>query len=373
LNLLILGASARSAAFSALRIGLHPTCADLFADLDLASACPTTRVGPLDYPDGLLAFADGVAPSDWIYTGALENRPDLVAAISRRHRLLGVAAPALRKVRDPLFLAEVARLAGLAPPEVRLDPAGLPRDGSWLAKPMASAGGRGIRPWTGGTVPPRRPTYYQRRIDGLSLSALYIGGPAGARLLGATRQHLGRAGNRFAYRGSLGPWPLDDGPRRRLARLGEAIAPACGLVGLFGVDLVLRDGDPWPIEVNPRYTASVEVLEWALGRSLLSEHLAAFGRTGGGEGHPGPAAPFVAKAIVAAARPFAWPSPGLAEPGDPRRFPDVADLPAPGTSFGAGDPVVTVFARGDSPAECRRNLAGRVSAWRRRLRVKPGC
>jgi len=33
-QVLIVGASARAAAFSALRAGLRPWCADLFADLD---------------------------------------------------------------------------------------------------------------------------------------------------------------------------------------------------------------------------------------------------------------------------------------------------------------------------------------------------
>ena len=47
---------------------------------------------------------------------------------------------------------------------------------------------------------------------------------------------------------------------------------AFGLVGWFGVDYILRDGIPWPVEINPRYTASLEIHELASGRSLLPEH-----------------------------------------------------------------------------------------------------
>ena len=54
--------------------------------------------------------------------------------------------------------------------------------------------------------------------------------------------------------------------------MGATLAASFGLIGLFGVDLILRDDVPWPVEVNPRYTASVEVLELALGRSLLADH-----------------------------------------------------------------------------------------------------
>ena len=52
-NLLIFGASTRAAAFSALRAGLRPWCADLFGDADLVSRCPTIRMPAGDYPHGI--------------------------------------------------------------------------------------------------------------------------------------------------------------------------------------------------------------------------------------------------------------------------------------------------------------------------------
>ena len=39
-HLLLFGASVRAAAFSALRAGLRPWCADLFGDADLQARCP---------------------------------------------------------------------------------------------------------------------------------------------------------------------------------------------------------------------------------------------------------------------------------------------------------------------------------------------
>ena len=52
-NLLILGASTRAAAFSALRAGLAPRCADFFADRDLAATCPVERVDSQEGAEGL--------------------------------------------------------------------------------------------------------------------------------------------------------------------------------------------------------------------------------------------------------------------------------------------------------------------------------
>ena len=370
MDLLILGASARAAAFSALRIGLRPICVDLFADADLAASCQAHRVDPGTYPEALATIAADLPPLPWLYTGALENRPDLVDRISERHRLLGNPGATLRVARDPLALAEAATDAGLVAPEIQIDPAGLPIDGSWLRKPLASAGGRGIVPWLGQDVR-RRPGYYQRRVDGLPASAVFVGGRTGARCLGVTRQFVGNGSNRFAYRGSLAPWPVGDDVRAQVERLGNAVARRFGLVGLFGLDLILEEGTAWPIELNPRYSASVEVLEWSLGRSLLAEHLRAAGSEVPTQGREVVPARFAAKAVVFAGRTFCWPSDEPVGPFDPARFPEVADVPRSGTEFRPGDPVLTAFARGDSPTECRRELAERIRRWRRWIRERP--
>jgi predicted ATP-grasp superfamily ATP-dependent carboligase len=256
-------------------------------------------------------------------------------------------------------------------PEIRLDSEGLPIDGSWLIKPLSSAGGRGIRPWSGGPRPRGR-VYFQERVEGLPLAALFVAEGTSARCLGITRQFVGRPGNRFAYRGSLGPWPVPPEVRRLIEILGRVIAGSFGLVGLFGIDLIVRDGWPLLIEVNPRYTASVEVLEWATGRSLLLEHLRASGWSSTLDTSNAPQG-FVGKATLYSDRSFRWPSAGDVPPAVPWEFPDVADIPSPGTSFRPGEPVLTVFARGASVETCRSELASRLRAFRQRLgRYCPG-
>ena len=368
MDLLILGASARSAAFSAIRAGLRPVAVDLFADLDLKAACPAIRVEPADYPEGLARAVEALPPTPWLYTGAIENRPDLVDRIAARHPLLGNPGATLRRARDPLALASIVRRAGLPAPGVRLEPEGVPIDGSWLVKPLASGGGRGIRTWRGGAW---RGSYFQERIEGVSIAALFVAEGGVARIQGITRQFVGRPGNRFAYRGSLGPWPVSDRTWSEIAELGWVLTSAFGLDGIFGLDLILRDGRAWPIEINPRYTASVEVLEWVFGSSILDEHLRVFGRSAPSGGMGFLTEPFVGKAILHATRPSRWDPPaGLAIPR-PGEFPEIADLPRPGTAFRPGEPVLTVFAQGKTVDDCRRALGARLRAWRGRLR--PGC
>lgn len=365
MNLVILGATARAAAWSALRAGLVPFTADLFADRDLKGVARAVAVSSESLPHALIASVETFPDAPWIYTGPLENHPELVESLSRRRTLWGVDAAVLRRVRDPIEVARVLRAAGLAVPEVRVgDPSGVPRDGSWLRKPIASAGGVGVRRYVGG-APATPADYYQQRVDGMGLSAVFVGTHRNASLAGVTRQWLGGGDDPFVYRGSVGPYPPRPPVLDRIARLGEAIRAGFGLIGLFGVDLILdAEGTPWPVEVNPRYTASVEVLELANQVSLLDAHR----RACLGETlprlmfDPTKCRRYVGKEIVYASadgvfdREIPFP---VWDASDPWRIPPYADLPAPGTHFRAGDPVLTLIASGASIDACAENLAER--------------
>src|SRR5471032_3077163 len=139
--LAIVGASGRAAAASAVRAGFQVAAADLFADADLAHIATATRVE--SYPDALHDWLQQLSPRPdaWIYTGALENHPDLVDRLSTVAPLWGNCGGVLREVRSPLHLANAFRRTELWFPEVRLSPAGLPRDGSWLANTGRGASG----------------------------------------------------------------------------------------------------------------------------------------------------------------------------------------------------------------------------------------
>src|SRR5438094_10464728 len=95
--IVIFGASVRAAAFSALRAGLQPWCADLFADADLQARCPATRLAGA-YPEGFEALAAGDWPGPWLYTGGLENHPALVQRLAQRRPLWGNDETVLARV-----------------------------------------------------------------------------------------------------------------------------------------------------------------------------------------------------------------------------------------------------------------------------------
>jgi predicted ATP-grasp superfamily ATP-dependent carboligase len=370
---LIFGASARAAAFSALRCGLVPRCADYFADRDLALACHVDRIDPADKARQFTAISDSLAPSPWFYCGGLENHPELVDRISRTRRLWGVDSQSLRAVRDPAEVAKVFRAAGIPHPRVELDASSVPRDGSWLVKRAASGAGRGIKPFVGQGDYQWPAHYFQERLRGPSYSALFIGNGSHARTIGVTRQLIGVPGHPFGYRGSIGPCRIAAPLLARLQQLGDVLSTQFGLLGWFGVDFVLLGDVPWPVEINPRYTASVEVYELALRRPLLAEHRDACEKRTIGDGpieqDIGPRRSVIGKLILYAnervvVREIA---PGQNAAEDPFALRPTADIPEPGSCFDAGDPVMTLFARGATVSECRQRLIRLHRTWIKRL------
>jgi uncharacterized protein len=353
-RVIILGASARAAAFSALRAGWQPWCVDLFADADLQSRCPVERLRGR-YPQGFVEALEHAPHAPFFYTGGLENWPDLVHQLSRRRPLWGNPAEVLRQVRRPETIYQLLSAAGLPVPRIASD---RPEPGPvrWLSKPRRGAGGNGVR-FIEETAPPSRKSgqvYFQEYIGGAPMAALYLAEGQQARLLGLTRQLVSEPwlhASPFHYCGSLGPVHPGARLRENLERIGNTLTAGCQLRGVFGVDGVLRDGNFWPVEVNPRYTASVEVLEYALGAGLL----------------PGPQGKranvemgteaTVGKAILFARQRLTFPCAGpwsetLLHPPAIDVLPRFADIPSFGETIEAGRPILTFFAQAASEVEC---------------------
>jgi predicted ATP-grasp superfamily ATP-dependent carboligase len=372
--LVLIGASVRAAAFSALRAGLRPWAIDLFGDRDLRAACPARVVPKGQYPAALAQLVKQAPPGPWMYTGALENWPALVEEIARERPLWGNDAACLGRVRDPFGLASAIEAAGLPSPATRRED-DTPATGRWLLKPLAGGGGTGIRFRTGKGRSGRN-CFVQEFVEGQSRSGIFIAGPNGCRLLGVTRQLVGQSwvhAPPFRYAGSIGPLTLSMSERAAWERLGFVIAAFAGLRGLFGVDAVVREGVPWPVEVNPRYTASVEVHEYATGMRTLALHGQAFdgasvepsGRRGSGNDTsalPLDARPdVIGKVVWYAPRRITVPTGGpweavLRQPPAIDSPPPFADIPSAGQRIAAGRPVLTMFATGATVDDCQQRL-----------------
>jgi len=354
--LVLVGASTRAAAWSAVRAGRRPLCADLFADTDLLEVAEAIAV--CDYPDGLVDAVGALlceassTECPRVYTGALENHLDVVSGLAETGPLWGNPAEVLGRVRDPAWVASVCRSHDLPCPEIRTARKAPARGTGFIVRRRDSAAGSGVRPWDASTTTPGPDDVFQQHVDGQPAAALCLANGSSARVLGVTRQLVGEDwlhAADFAWCGSIGPLSLSAALEDAVARLADVLASEAGLIGLFGIDLVLDNDRAWPIEINPRYTGSAEVIEMACGRSMIGFQLEAFGEPGVApfaETEPG-GAPVYGKVVLFA-------------PADveivslPRGDSNwrLADIPHAGSRIATGRPVCSVLAAGGSVRDC---------------------
>ncbi len=281
MHLIIIGASARAAAFSAHRAGLKPWCVDLFADADLACRFPVRKVPLHAYPDGILDALRDAPDGPVLYTGGLENHPDLLARIDRP--LWGNPPEVLRRVRDPFLVTDVLRRHGLPVLDVRAAPPTARDRRQWLLKPLRGSGGLGIRHYSGGTPFDPKTHYLQELAAGWCFGATFLGLPEGHALLLGVTGHIHAPwvvhAPAFHYCGSFGPLAVNPGS---LPAMGDLLTREFSLRGIFGIDAVYHSAPAMDkpayllLEVNPRYTASIEIIERGTAFPFLDLHRAVY-------------------------------------------------------------------------------------------------
>jgi predicted ATP-grasp superfamily ATP-dependent carboligase len=371
--LAIVGASARAAAASAVRAGFQVVAADLFADADLGSIAKATRIE--HYPADLAGWLQQLRPQPdaWMYTGALENHPDTVDTMAQVAPRWGNSGSVLRQVRSPFRLTDVLQGAHLRFPETRASSAGLSRDGSWLMKTGRGASGSGVsaftdeRSATDGMV-------YQKRVAGIPYSAVYVAANGEAVLLGIVRQLVGEpwlGAREFQYCGAIGPSHFSATITDEIGRIGTVLSRRFQLVGVFGVDLAIDANLVWTVEVNPRYTASIEVIERTTGMCSIARHAVACSDRSQITHLTENAFNLCGKAILFAKRDVMIDSQLAAKllaEAKQTTWPALADIPSAQTLIERGRPVLTVFAESEtSEQQLEDNLRSRVAIIERTL------
>ena len=370
-RVLIAGVSTRAAAESAAKAGFAVTAIDAFGDLDQHPAVrslslprePATLFNAQTAADASRAVdADAVA-----YLSPFENHRRAVEALASDRALWGNPPDVLRRARDPFLVAGLLRRRGFAAPMTRVDvPSEFASSKEWLLKPFNSGGGHGVKTWAPGTlVSPG--VYAQERIGGVPASIVFVAAGGRAVALGVSRQLIGEAAfgaSEFRYCGnilaSVSDEVLTDTVVQSMIALAVCVTEQFGLIGLNGIDCIVKDDVPYAIEVNPRWCSSMELVEQHYGISIFGAHAAACGE--------GVLPDFdlrsarrdrvaIGKAIVFAVTDCVL--------GDTRAWltdATVRDVPQPGERFSSGQPICTIFATGADAAACRAALSLRAVA-----------
>jgi len=230
-----------------------------------------------------------------------------------------------------------------------------------LVKPRKGAGGSGCRlvknaaelNWAEGLVA-------QDFIAGKPASVSVIGNGHEARAVAVNEQLVGAkwaGASDFRYVGNITPLEC---PSCGIAKMAERIVAGLGLLGSNGVDFLLTEAGPVVVEVNPRFQGSLDTVEMATGINIFQSHLEAFA----GILPKAPRACCTAgRAIIYADRDF-----GIGK--DLRDLGDwIADIPRPRSQITAGDPILSILAKGRNRYEVLDLLMQRAAKLGERINL----
>jgi predicted ATP-grasp superfamily ATP-dependent carboligase len=315
-------------------------------------------------PQVLVSAASGLDYDAVAYSSSLENEPELVDKLSLNRELLGNDGNTLRRVRNwetfHRFLAD----KGFSYPKTLYHWQEAAPPGQWLLKGRKSGGGTNIYRVSGNTH--LLPSYLlQEYCAGIPASVSFVANGCTARILGVSEQLCGCedfGAPEFYYTGSISPLWLNNWAKfppelwNWLNKIVLEVTAQFALKGLNGIDFLLPDqGEPLVLEVNPRYSASMELFAKAYGYDLFAFHVGAC------QGESPPLFPpplleggrYFGKAIVYAPTDLivgntaSWFQLGI------------RDIPHPGEEIPVGSPVCTVLAQGVSRDRCLEALRER--------------
>lgn len=377
MRILVVGISVRAVAASAVGGGLSVVALDAFGDRDLRALCETRSLHG-DFQTGYSAEAlyhagRGLRFDAIAYTSDLENHPAILKRFAESHPIIGNSPETVSAVRSWKALFLELRAAGFSAPDTFFhgeSGAGL-SGRRWLSKPLLSGGGHGIR--FADAAAAEETTMIQEHLPGKPCSTTFLANGRECVLLGITEQLIGLepfGATGFRYCGNLLPASAAaDAHTGRmliseLRRMAVFLTERYGLIGLNGFDFILEGGRPFLTEVNPRYSASMELVERAYRLPLFRLHVdaALSGKLpefrieheilrGGVFG----------KTILFAEKDAAAPD------TEDWAAENLCDIPASGEKLHRNSPICTILAHGSTREEAMARLTRQAEALKRRI------
>ncbi|RFC66802.1 ATP-grasp domain-containing protein [Mesorhizobium denitrificans] len=360
-TVLIAAVSSRALAQAARRAGYCVLAADFFEDLDTVAACARTvrlpgalhhGIEPAGLVDTLQQLANGEPLEGLVLGSGFERQPDLVDRLATQFPLAGNGGATIQRIKHPETLAADCAALGIPHPAMRRTTP--PDPENWLAKIAGAAGGAHVQSAANFG---KRGSYYQQRLIGTPISALFIGDGQRAHVVGFSRQWQSPApGAPYRYGGAV---RLTRFSRRAAALFGkwlDDLTARTGLIGLCSADFIrTRDGYIL-LEINPRPGATLDIFDDPVA-PLFEAHLhACRGQPFALPRQSGSAASMIAYADreLISLPAFEWPV-------------WTADHQTAGSKLAAGDPICSIFGAGETAAAARLNLNRNARTMRERL------
>nr|AAS88981.1 conserved protein [Methylotuvimicrobium kenyense] len=271
--ILIIANSGRMLAETACRAGFKPWVVDLFADQDTRQLSEQTfRVESLapSFLETIVAdFKSRHANSPVTYGSGLEHHPESLEMIGRECELLGNDIETVLQLHPKKrFFECLDRLKIQYPYVVFAEPATCER---WLIKPETGEGGLNIR-WFHTGIPIEPDTYWQKYIEGTTCSALFLADGRNFQTIGFHTQWSENldTDKPFLFAGVINRSPLSSEQKLRVHSWIGSIMQQIPLKGLNTIDFIVKDGQIYMLELNPRPSASMQLYDGDLFKAHIN-------------------------------------------------------------------------------------------------------
>ncbi|MDI3539476.1 MAG: uncharacterized protein PWR29_894 [Methanolobus sp.] len=387
-NVLVIGFSTRNAICSGRRAGYNMYAIDAFCDQDmLRCAADARRLLPEDRFDSKLVYPsvlmeaiesfgvdfDAIIPASGFETLELPGS---------RHPVLQNSLTALEKVTDKSRFAKLLGSMGIPHPQTysysELESDGFPL----MVKPACAGGGIFnrvvhsqeeldgyiLRLQSDQVHLKEEDMIFQQYMSGMPASVSLISTPDRACTVAVNEQLIGvpwLTKLPFAYCGNVTPFLTPYA--KQMKNIAEELITEIGLIGSSGVDFLITDNGPVPLEVNARFQGSMDTVELATGANIFEEHMQAF------EGHilrerlTEPVyRQYAARAVMYAEQRIHITGQAM----DAIDGKQTADIPRTGDIIRENEPVTSVISTGDTRKKVMGEIEQSVMFIRQRLNVE---
>ncbi|MEM2546730.1 MAG: ATP-grasp domain-containing protein [Candidatus Bathyarchaeia archaeon] len=375
-NLLVVGIDTVFVASSAKRAGYSVYAADYFGDVDLRRTCDDFeavvkqeegkscgRIMQNFKPEAFLEMAERLKNRHDIdgilLSSGLEDYFDVLCGLNSLAPIIGNSPTAIRKVREKSKLFNELKALGIPCPETRVvkDPSEAEDAAAEIGypvviKPTKSLGGSDIRKalnhedtikFFSAASQACEGVVIQKFINGVHASISLLAGEKSVKMLSINEQLLGLPSvfqqEPFGYCGNIVPLKVPSSVFEKCKLIAEKIALHFNLRGSNGIDIVISEsGEPYVVEVNPRFQGTLGCVERVFGINLVEAHIKAclYGEL-----------PEIHKPSKFCTRLILYAPKRVLAP-DLTAFQEVWDIPLPNCITEEGEPLCSILAEGES-------------------------
>ena len=279
--IIIVAYSARALASAANQAGYAPLSIDVFGDEDTREASFASMKLEGGLSDGLKldkvvgaveTLISAYHPIGLVYGSGFEHQPETIAAIGQHYADIRQSSRDAAARQGSAHCSHALRSEWRAASVISLTAA---RRAATLVEKEARRGRRRAYRRGRGASGGLPDYYFQRRVAGESISALFLANGKEAEIVGLSVQWTAPTpASPFRYGGAAGPVDANPAQTREIARIVALIASELKLVGLNSADFLVSADAVWLIEVNPRPGATLDVFE-SNEDALFTRHVAA--------------------------------------------------------------------------------------------------